>query len=239
MRLAVIKMPNKCFASWASPNWTRPPQRRDKNRSCSDQPQNPPPYLLGVTGHNVKHALATRGLDLINDTVEVVHLAPTLEQRPAIDRNTTIFGRIVAVVAAERENISVEDQADDFGVFIDQRAARVAPDNVVGGREIHRHRQVQCRLGGDPTFRQGIRWRTRSTAEETTDCRVRLYQASLRIGEALHRAIAEPQGKGRIGIDAGPVDGETRPCDPLGRGSRWGIDLGLVLLTHRPQIGIN
>jgi hypothetical protein len=50
-------MPNKCFASWASPNWTRPPQRRDKNRSCSDQPQNPPPYLLGLTGHNVKHAL--------------------------------------------------------------------------------------------------------------------------------------------------------------------------------------
>src|SRR5260370_2720247 len=51
-------MPNKCFASWASPNWTRPLQRRDKNRSCSDQPQNPPPYLLGVTGHHVKHALA-------------------------------------------------------------------------------------------------------------------------------------------------------------------------------------
>src|SRR5216683_1593130 len=50
-------MPSKCFASWASPNWTRPPRRRDKNRSCSDQPQNPPPYLLGVTGHNVKHAL--------------------------------------------------------------------------------------------------------------------------------------------------------------------------------------
>src|SRR5882724_1375511 len=54
-------MPSKCFASWASPNWTRPPRRRDKNRSCSDQPQNPPPYLLGVTGHNVKHALAQAG----------------------------------------------------------------------------------------------------------------------------------------------------------------------------------
>src|SRR5882724_8163993 len=54
-------MPSKCFASWASPNWTRPPRRRDKNRSCSDQPQNPPPYLLGVTGHNVKHALARVG----------------------------------------------------------------------------------------------------------------------------------------------------------------------------------
>src|SRR5882672_1467331 len=50
-------MPSKCFASWASPNWTRPPRRRDKNRSCIDQPQNPPPCLLGVTGHNVKHAL--------------------------------------------------------------------------------------------------------------------------------------------------------------------------------------
>src|SRR6266478_873128 len=56
-------MPSKCFASWASPNWTRPPRRRDKNRSCSDQPQNPPPYLLGVTGHNVKHALEA-GADL-------------------------------------------------------------------------------------------------------------------------------------------------------------------------------
>src|SRR5260370_30818637 len=54
-------MPSKCFASWASPNWTRPPRRRDKNRSCSDQPQNLPPYLLGVTGHNVKHALAGGG----------------------------------------------------------------------------------------------------------------------------------------------------------------------------------
>src|ERR1700730_6788505 len=50
-------MPSKRFASWASTHWTRPPRRRDKNRSCSDQPQNPPPYLLGVTGHNVKHAL--------------------------------------------------------------------------------------------------------------------------------------------------------------------------------------
>src|SRR6266851_3417054 len=57
-------MPSKCFASWASPNWTRPPRRRDKNRSCSDQPQNPPPYLLGVTGHNVKHALAADVLSL-------------------------------------------------------------------------------------------------------------------------------------------------------------------------------
>src|SRR5260370_40114315 len=53
-------MPSKCFASWASPNWPRPPRRRDKNRSCSDQPQNPPPYLLGVTGHNVKHALGLK-----------------------------------------------------------------------------------------------------------------------------------------------------------------------------------
>jgi hypothetical protein len=44
----------------ASPNWTRPPRRRDKNRSCSDQPQNPPPCFLGVTGHNVKHALEMR-----------------------------------------------------------------------------------------------------------------------------------------------------------------------------------
>src|SRR5229473_2684954 len=68
MRLAVIKMPSKCFASWASPNWTRPPRRRDKNRSCSDQPQNPPPYLLGVTGHNVKHAL---GLAIARWAVEV------------------------------------------------------------------------------------------------------------------------------------------------------------------------
>src|ERR1700730_3565184 len=52
-------MPSKCFASWAPRNWTRPLRRRDTNRSCSDQPQNPPPYLLGVTGHNVKHALVS------------------------------------------------------------------------------------------------------------------------------------------------------------------------------------
>src|SRR5260370_23597792 len=74
-------MPSKCFASWASPNWTHPPRRRDKNRSCSDQPQNPPPYLLGVTGHNVKHAVAARASD------------PTRKREQSLQRELTHVGK--------------------------------------------------------------------------------------------------------------------------------------------------
>src|SRR5216683_8155839 len=86
-------MPSKCFASWASPNWTRPPRRRDKNRSCSDQPQNPPPYLLGVTGHNVKHALARA-------QIHHVHIGPqtcVVCQVPSIVVGVQIDHDVIAV----------------------------------------------------------------------------------------------------------------------------------------------
>src|SRR6266849_9933706 len=102
-------MPSKCFASWASPNWTRPPRRRDKNRSCSDQPQNPPPYLLGVTGHNVKHALAAE--DKIAAVTGQEPLPQLQPRRGSLDSYFWDAGR---VDADQRRSLSTQPRTVRF-----------------------------------------------------------------------------------------------------------------------------
>src|SRR5271156_6808707 len=42
---------------------------------------------------------------------------------PPVYRHRAVLRRIVAVIAAERENISVEDEANNVAIPVDQRAA--------------------------------------------------------------------------------------------------------------------
>src|SRR5579864_3477687 len=87
-------------------------------------------------------------VDLIDDAVEVVDLAQAFEQGAAIDGDGAILRRVVAIVATDGVDVAVEYQPDDFPFFVDERAARIAADDVVGSAKVHRRLQVQLGPGG-------------------------------------------------------------------------------------------
>ncbi len=49
--------------------------------------------------------------------VGVIDFGQRLAQRTAIDRHGTIDRAVIAEIAAQRLDVAVEDQADDFAVF--------------------------------------------------------------------------------------------------------------------------
>ena len=70
---------------------------------------------------------APRSLDfpcqLVGQVVGVVHLPQRLDDRPAIDRHRPGHVLVVDEVEHQRLDVAVEDQADDLGVLVDDRAA--------------------------------------------------------------------------------------------------------------------
>ncbi len=71
-----------------------------------------------------------------DDTIRVIDFIESLADCAGIDGDRTVDRGIETEIAAQRLDVAVEDQADHFGVFVDDRRAGVAADNIVGGAEI-------------------------------------------------------------------------------------------------------
>src|ERR1041385_7444764 len=53
----------------------------------------------------------------------------------------------------EAVDVAVENEADDLGVFVDDRAAGIPANDVSGANKIHRRAEVEFGFALDPRFR--------------------------------------------------------------------------------------
>ena len=65
--------------------------------------------------------------------------------------NGAIIGGIEPVAAGNRMNVAIENQAHDVPAGVDERAARIAANDVIAGRNAKGCAQVQRALGLHPT----------------------------------------------------------------------------------------
>ena len=77
--------------------------------------------------------------------------------RPDIKRDSAVDGRVVAVVAAKRLQITVELETNNLARSVDDRRTGVAAYGVVGRDEIERLARVERGARGDPVVRQ-LEW---------------------------------------------------------------------------------
>src|SRR6266545_8332989 len=99
------------------------------------------PAYAGIDLKGSSPALPPR--DLAREIGRAVHLAQGFQYRAAVDRDRAVVPAVEPEGAAQRMDVAVENQADDFAVAVDHRAAGIAADDVVAGREIEPLRRVQ------------------------------------------------------------------------------------------------
>ena len=113
-------------------------------------------------------------------------------------------------------HIAVKGQADDFRVAVNHRAAGVAADDIVGSHKIIVLRKTNLAFGGQPRRGQRV-W---LSAGVTVECTGKIGEWRNRLAAlepAFHRAIAETQRAGGIGIN---LAAELRKA---GTGDQFGI----------------
>ena len=84
----------------------------------------------------------------------MVDRSECLDDRSRVDRDGPGDLVVVAEVEDQRLDVAVEDQADDFVVAVDDRAARVAADDVGRRDEVKRRVELEpARVaGGEPAL---------------------------------------------------------------------------------------
>ncbi len=146
----------------------------------------------------------------------------------------------IAVVADEGLDVAVEDDADELAGAVDHGAAGVAADDVGRAHEVKRHGEIEGGFLLDPARRE-IEGRLV----------VLLGGAGVEAGEirrggnllavldvAFHRAVAEAEGEGGIGVVVGAVDGEAGFADE-GLGLLLDLGLGLDGLAEGAGLGVD
>ena len=130
------------------------------------------------------------------------------------------FCGVEPVVAGDGVDVAVEHQADDLAACVDQRAAGVAADDVVVGREVEARLQVE-RVASPCSQLSGIRKGSLPVARSNRRAQVR-ERLDLRavLVPALHRAVVQPQREGGIRVDAGAERLEAGARDLLRRRRR-------------------
>src|SRR5439155_25459034 len=84
----------------------------------------------------------------------VVHLAERLDDGLRVDRYRPRLLIGVSEIEHQRLEVAVKDQADDLGFLVDDRATRIAADDVRRANEIERRLQVELAFALDPALRQ-------------------------------------------------------------------------------------
>src|SRR5437870_9454177 len=72
-------------------------------------------------------------LELGDDPLGAVDMVERLDQGRAVHRDRTVHGLVEAVLAAERLDVTVEDQPDELAVLVEHRRPGVPANDVVGG----------------------------------------------------------------------------------------------------------
>ena len=77
-----------------------------------------------------------------------------LADNARMDTSCSALTIIVNVIGAERLNIAIENQTDQFEIFINHWTAGIASNNVSGTHEVVRCRTCDLSASFVPTFRQ-------------------------------------------------------------------------------------
>src|SRR5580698_2324857 len=90
---------------------------------------------------------------LVGNVVGAVDLAKSFHDRSAIDGNGPRNLLIEDEVEHQRLDVPIEDNPDQLGIAIDDRAARVAADDIGRTDKVEWSLQVDLVLLLDPAFR--------------------------------------------------------------------------------------
>src|SRR5712692_4000238 len=186
------------------------------------------------TGGLPRSSLARATLQLGHHPLRTVDAVERLEQRGAADRDGAVHRRVESVLAAQRLDVPVEDEADDLQILVEHRRSGVAADDVVRGRHVERRPEVDppVLVGDQPALRQRERLAAGGTLEGAAHHGDRVHAAALLL-VPLDRAVAQAQGEGRVGVVARPFDLELRLRDQLRALLLRRLDHLVVPLAHR------
>src|SRR5690606_21205670 len=120
----------------------------------------------------------------------------------------TVHLRVVPIRAGDRVNIAVERQSDDATLSVEQRAAGVSADDVVGGYEVERRAHVEPLMRIEPDLRQPEGRLAGRSLVEPLKIRERLDLLAL-LGPAPYRAMAHAQGERGVRVGVPAAHGEA------------------------------
>ena len=161
-----------------------------------------------------------------------------LHNRRAVHRDCAVHAGVKVVVAAQRGAVSVEDEPDDLLLLVEDGRAGVAADDVVVAHEVETHAAVELLPGLVPALRQRERLAAGLVRERASEVGERRDLGAAQ-REALHRAVAQAQREGRVGIDLGSLEREAGTRNRLG-GRRLGRGrLVLVPAAHCARVGVD
>ena len=129
-------------------------------------------------------------------------------------------------------DVAVEDEAHHLAAGVEQRAARVAADDVVVGGEVDARRHVELGAHAFPGRGDLERRLARGTLERATELRVG-FDRRTALRPALHGAVVQAQREGRIRVDLRAVDLEAGAGDLLLGGRDRRLHLVVVALAQR------
>ena len=147
---------------------------------------------------------------------------------------------VVAKVGGQRLDVPVEDDADEFGFLVHDRAAGVAANDVVGANEIEGHVEIEGGFFRDPARR-----------EVEGRFVVLLGAAGVEAGKgrhggdggavffvAFHGAVAEAQSEGGVRVGVGAFKGEASFADE-GLGLLFNLGLSLDDFAQGAGFGVD
>src|SRR5262245_10186630 len=133
----------------------------------------------------------------------------------------------VEIAIRQLLNVAVEIYADDLGVAIDDRTARIAADGVGRVDEVERGREVQHGFRVFPTRRQIVRRllvEAGGAVEQSVEGRLERHERGV-FFVAGDRPVFDPQIEVGVRIDRLAVDRETRVGDLLARAGLHVLDV--------------
>src|SRR5438477_3842444 len=177
--------------------------------------------------------LARSALQLGHDPLRPVDPVERLEQRRRADRDGAVDRRIEPVLAAQRLDVPVEDEADHLQVLVEDGRSGVTADDVVGGRHVERGPQVDpfVLVGDRPALRERERLAAGGALEGAAHHGDRVHPVALLL-VPLDRAVAQAQREGRVGVVARPLDAELHLGDLLRSLLLGRLDHLVVPLAH-------
>src|SRR5579871_6967165 len=133
--------------------------------------------------------------ELRQDGVRTIDLIEGKSDDGGVQGHRTIPRRIEPVVTRDRMDVAVEHQSDDLALRIDQRAAGIAPDDVVVGGHTERSLRIEPILDAHPAVRDSEGAHTVGALECAPEMRERLDEDAV-LGPTPHGAPVEAQREG-------------------------------------------
>src|SRR3954464_1159565 len=146
---------------------------------------------------------ARAAADLAHDPARAVDVIERLDEGGACDRHGPVLLRVEPVLAAERLDVAIEDEAHHLELLIEERRSGVPADDVVARRQVERRAQVEPSvvLGDVPALRERERLAAGGALERSAHHGDRVHVVAVLL-VTLHGPVAQTEREGRVRIVA-------------------------------------